>query len=227
MTADRGRLRAKALRVHRLLLAHYGQPALKEQRDPLDELILTILSQNTADVNSGRAWSSLRERFASWEEVLAADVTDVEEAIRIGGLARIKAARIQHILKTLAESRGRLDLSFLADLAVKEARSYLTALPGVGPKTAACVLLFSLHKAALPVDTHVHRVSRRVGLVPPKASAEKANLLLEELLPEESYYPFHLNVIRHGRELCKASKPRCDACPLLDACDYFTASDGG
>lgn len=219
-----GALRAKALRVHQLLLEHYGPPALKEQRAPLDELVLTILSQNTADTNSGRAWVSLRERFPSWHQVLSADVADIEDAIRVGGLAHIKATRIQRILKTL-EARGDLDLSFLADLPLEEARSYLSALPGVGPKTTACVLLFSLHKPALPVDTHVHRVARRVGLVPPRSSAEKAHVLLEELLPEETYYPFHLNVIRHGRQVCKASKPRCDACPLGVECDHFAKQE--
>jgi len=145
----------------------------------------------------------------------------VADAIRIGGLADVKAPRIQHILEQLQAERGALDLGFLAELPLDEARAYLTALHGVGPKTAACVLLFSLHRPALPVDTHVHRVSLRLGLVPPKASAEKANMLLEAQLAPDAYYPFHLNVIRHGREVCKAHKPLCAICPLTAECDYY------
>ena len=213
----------KTERVHALLLAAYGQPELKDQLDPLSELILTILSQNTADVNTARAYRALRRRFPTWEQVLAAPTRDVADAIRIGGLADIKAPRIQGILRQLQAERGALDLGFLADLPLDEARAYLTALHGVGPKTAACVLLFALHRPALPVDTHVHRVALRLGLVPPKASAEKANALLEAQLPPEAYYPFHLNVIRHGREVCKAHKPLCSLCPLTAECLYYQA----
>jgi len=212
--------RAKVLRVHQLLLGHYGEPVLKEQRDPLDELVMTILSQNTSDVNSGRAYKSLRRRFPVWEEVLEAQTDDVTESIRSGGLANIKASRIQNILRKLQKERGALDLDFLRGMAVAEGREYLDALPGVGPKTAACVLLFSLHKPALPVDTHVHRVARRLALIPDKASAEKAQVLLEEAVPQEAYYPFHLNMIRHGRTLCKAKNPRCENCPMIQECEH-------
>ena len=135
-------------------------------------------------------------------------------------LANIKAPRIQHILQKLHDERSSLDLSFLGEMPADEARKYLISLPGVGPKTAACVLLFSLQKPALPVDTHVHRVVRRIGLVPLKATPEKASTLLEQLFPQELYYPFHLNVIRHGRTLCKAAKPRCQVCPLAEECEY-------
>jgi endonuclease-3 len=214
---------SKTSRVHQLLLEAYGQPSLKEQRDPLSELVLTILSQNTADINTARAYAALRQRFATWEQVLAAPTAEVADAIRIGGLADIKAPRIQRILQQLHTERGALDLGFLADLPLEEARSYLTGLHGVGPKTAACVLLFALRRPALPVDTHVHRVSLRVGLVPPKTSADKAHLLLEAQLAPEEYYPFHLNVIRHGREVCKAQRPQCDACALNAVCDYYAA----
>jgi len=218
-------LRDKALWVHERLLTFYGEPTRKEQRDPLSELVLTILSQNTADVNTARSYAALRQRFATWEDVLAADPADVAEAIHIGGLANIKAPRIQRILQQLRAERGGLDLDFLATMPVAEARQYLTSLHGVGPKTAACVLLFSLHKPALPVDTHVHRIARRVGLVPDRASAEKAHEILESLLPEEAYYPFHLNVIHHGRTLCKAQKPQCGRCPLCASCDYARQHD--
>lgn len=214
---------AKALDTHRRLLAYYGEPALKERRDPLSELVVTILSQNTADVNTARAYRSLRQTFATWEEVLAAPVEALEDAIRMAGLANTKAPRIRRILEDLHQERGRLDLDFLDAMSTAEARSYLMALHGVGPKTAACVLLFSLHKPALPVDTHVHRVSLRVGLVPPKTSPERTEELLEAMLPPDTYYPFHLNVILHGRTLCTAARPRCSECPLLPICDYGAA----
>ena len=210
----------RALVVHRLLMTRYGEPEIKVRRDPLSELVMAILSQNTADVNSHRAWDSLKERFPSWPQVLEASTDELAEAIHIGGLARIKAPRIQHILKEIEADRETLDLSFLDALSVSDARAYLTAFPGVGPKTASCVLLFALHKPALPVDTHVLRVSLRVGLVPPKTTAEKAALILEEALPSTAYYPFHLNVIHHGRTVCKASRPGCDSCALTCVCDY-------
>jgi len=153
--------------------------------------------------------------------VLGADVRALADAIRVGGLADIKAPRIQHILRSLQAERGELDLSFLGDMSVQDARRYLAGLPGVGPKTAACVLLFSLGKPALPVDTHVHRVVLRLGLAPPKASAERASEILEDILPQDAYYPFHLNIIRHGRTLCKAQRPLCDACALACECRYY------
>lgn len=221
MAEASGDLRTKARLIHELLLEHYGEPVLGGTLDPLSELILTILSQNTADTNSGRAYDSLRERFPTWEAVLGADPADLAEAIHIGGLANIKAPRIQEILRQLQEERGSLSLDFLADIPVADAREYLTSLHGVGPKTAACVLLFALHKPVFPVDTHVHRVTRRLGLIPQKATPEKTGLLLEEMVPEEVYYPFHVNLIRHGRAVCKAGRPRCEACPIAQECDYL------
>lgn len=211
----------RALHMHHLLLGYYGEPERKEWQDPLSELIQTILSQNTADVNTDRSYRALRDRFPTWEEVLAAPTQEVADAIRPGGLAEIKAPRIQNVLRRVCEERGELSLGFLDDMPVDQARQYLLSFHGVGPKTAACVLLFALGKPALPVDTHVHRVTRRIGLVPWQATAEQANVRLEELLPAEAYYPFHLNVIRHGRTLCAAGKPRCDLCPLSEICDYY------
>jgi len=221
MTDATAELRAKTLRAHHALLDHYGPPRKKERRDPLSELIVTILSQNTADVNTERAYRRLRERFATWEEALAAPVEEIQAAIRVAGLSQIKAPRIRAILEDLDRERGAPSLDFLADLPVGEAREYLTSLHGVGHKTAACVLLFSLHMPALPVDTHVHRVALRLGLVPPKTSAERANALLEDLVPEDLYYPFHLLFIEHGRTLCKAQRPRCPECPVSGECVYY------
>jgi len=221
---DGSRLRLKALRVHESLLGLYGEPERKEKMDPLSELIQTVLSQNTADVNTARAYASLRQRFPTWRDVLDAPTAQVADAIRQGGLADIKAPRIQGILRRLQEERGELNLDLLASMPVDEARAYLLSFAGVGPKTAACVLLFSLDKPALPVDTHVHRVTKRLGLVAAKATAEQANAQLEGLLPTELYYSFHLNVIRHGRTLCVAGRPRCSLCALGSLCDYCCGS---
>lgn len=213
-------LEAKAQRIYDLLLEHLGEPPPRGPADPLSELVLTILSQNTADTNSSRAYDALRQRFPTWEEVLEADTSELAETIRIGGLANVKAPRIQAILRQLRAERGHLDLDFLADMSVAEAREYLTSLRGVGLKTASCVLLFALHKPAFPVDTHIHRVTRRLGLVPAKANPDQTSALLESLVPESAYYVFHVNLIRHGRTLCKASSPQCHACFLAADCDY-------
>ena len=215
------RQQAKALAIHDRLVCEYGPRSERHRvQDPLSELIYTILSQNTADVNTRRSSEGLRRRFPTWSAVRDADVQEVEEAIRIGGLARIKAPRIQAILRQITEERGELSLGFLADTPVEEARQWLISLKGVGHKTAACVLLFSLGKPALPVDTHVHRVTRRLGLVPRKASPEKTNHLLEAMIPPALYYPFHMNIITHGRRICKAQRPLCDRCALVDLCDH-------
>ena len=214
-------VRALAQRLHTALLAHYGMPKPRVRRDPLSELILTILSQNTSDTNTARAYAELRQRFGDWEQVRLAPTQAVADAIRVGGLANVKAPRIKRILEDLHKEHGKLSLGFLGDLETGEARSYLEGMRGVGPKTAACVLLFSLQKPALPVDTHVHRVTMRVGILPNGTSAAKAHLLLEELLPQKAYYPFHLNVIRHGRTICHAKNPECDVCPITDLCAYY------
>jgi endonuclease-3 len=220
---------SKALTVHQLLTEEYGQHEWQPRLDPLSELIFTILSQNTSDVNRDRAWQRLKDRFPSWESVLAADAAEIAEAIRPGGLADIKAPRIQETLRVIKreqcpefdEGRGEFTLDFLAEMEVDEAKQWLTSLNGVGPKTAAIVLLFSLGKPAFPVDTHIHRVSRRLGLIGPKTSRERAHEVLEELLPPEIYYTFHLNLIAHGRAVCKSQRPRCATCVLREHCDYY------
>jgi len=165
----------------------------------------------------------MKERFPTWESVLAADAAEVAEAIRPGGLANVKAPRIQEALRVVKLERGEFTLDFLAEIEVDAAKRWLTSLHGVGPKTAAIVLLFSLGRHAFPVDTHVHRVSRRLGLIAPKTSREQAHEVLEELLPSEIYYTFHLNLIAHGREICRSQRPRCAACLLREHCDYYRA----
>ncbi len=202
------------------LSALYGEPELRTHRDPMTELILTILSQNTSDANSGRAFMRLMSKFPAWEALLAADPAEIEDAISVGGLAKVKTPRIKRILEEIWAQRGSFDLTFLGDMPLDEAKAWLRALPGVGPKTAACVLMFALGRPALPVDTHVHRVSQRLGLVPKKATAEKSHDLLEAQLEPDEVYPFHIPLIKHGRRICHAQRPKCDQCPLLDGCPF-------
>lgn len=224
-SGERGEQAALVEAVDGLLERYYGPPVLKPQLDPTSELVQTILSQNTSDINSGRAFEQLRRRYATWEQVLALPTDELEETIRPAGLARVRALRIQAVLRQIRDEYGSTDLGFLRAWPVQRAREYLISLPGVGPKTAACVLLFSLHMPALPVDTHVHRVAGRVGLIPRKVSAEKAHLMLEELVAPARYYPFHLLMIQHGRTLCKAPHPQCAVCPLVYRCQ--DAASGG
>ncbi|MCL4533919.1 MAG: endonuclease III [Bacteroidetes bacterium] len=212
--------KAKAWKVHRLLLAEYGDREWHAHADPLSELIQTILSQQTSDVNSHRAFAELRSRFPSWEAVRDAPLEQVAAAIQGSGLSNIKAPRIQRVLREVSRE-GRLDLEFLRDMPTAEARAWLRSLSGVGPKTAACVLLFSLGKPALPVDTHVFRVSCRLGLILPRISVERAHDELEALLPPEAYYAFHINMITHGRRVCHAQRPAHELCVLQAECDYF------
>lgn len=193
----------------------YGRPRPTPSRDPLAELILTVLSQNTADTNSGRAFVQLMRHYPSWDAVAASPLDDLIATIQSGGLAQQKAPRIHAILRAVAERSPDWNLSFLETMPLEEARAWLRALPGVGPKTAACVLLFSLGRPALPVDTHVERVSKRLGLIPEKATADQAHDLLEALVDPVHYYPFHMLLIKHGRRICAARKPACDRCPIL------------
>jgi endonuclease III len=200
------------------LRKRFGELEPPRRTDPLEELILTVLSQHTSDVNADRAFTQLRATYPTWDEVVDAPAVAVADTIRSGGLANTKAPRIQAILRDVHMREGRFDLTVLRDLPDAEARAYLTSLPGVGPKTAAVVLSFALGRDAIPVDTHVHRVSRRLGLVPPKASAERADRLLHDLVPEGLRTPLHVALIRLGREICKAPVPRCRRCPLKDLC---------
>ena len=216
--ASPGVLRRRARTVLNRLRARYGELAPPRRSDPLEELILTVLSQHTSDVNAERSFEGLRAAFPSWADVVRAPTQAVADAIRSGGLADTKAPRIQAILREVEERRGAFDLSFLAGLSDDEARAELVSLPGVGPKTAAVVLSFSLGRDAMPVDTHVHRVTGRLGLVPPRTTAERADRLLHELVPEGLRTQLHVALIRLGREICKAPTPRCRMCPLNDIC---------
>jgi endonuclease III len=213
-TATPRRVRAILNRLER----RYGALVPPRSTDPLDELILTVLSQHTSDLNADRAFTSLRSAFPTWNAVVEAPSSKVADAIRGGGLANTKAPRIQAILAEVREREGSYDLSRLRDLSDAKARAYLTSLPGIGPKTAAVVLSFALGRDAIPVDTHVHRVARRLGLVPQTASAERADRLLHDLVPQGLRTRLHVGLIRLGREICKAPIPRCGVCPLNDLC---------
>jgi endonuclease-3 len=216
-------LAERALKVHERLLEFYGEPVWRNPLPAIDELVSTILSQNTNDNNRDRAFNSLRARFGTWEAVRDADPMEVVNAIRPAGLANQKGPRIQQVLRSITEERGSLDLSFLGDLPVDEARAWLMRFNGVGPKTAAIVLCFSLEKNAFPVDTHIYRVTGRIGLRPERMTVEQAHPHLESLFPPETYYPAHLNIIRLGREICTARRPFCEKCPILDLCDFGRA----
>jgi endonuclease-3 len=221
--SERSVTRALVRWVHRRLLDHYGRPLWAPNYAPVEELVGTILSQHTSDVNSERAFTALTAAFSSWEAVRDAPVDQLTETIRRGGLAIVKARRIQATLRALTDRDGQVRLPDLRRMRRKRALALLTSLPGVGRKTAACVLLFGAHVPALPVDTHVHRVALRVGLVAPRTSPEATTNTLEAALDVDDYYAFHVNVIRLGREICKAPNPRCELCPLTERCRTFQA----
>ena len=213
-------LKKRAIKIHETLLNAFGEPIWRNPLPAIDELVSTILSQNTNDVNRDRAFDALRAKFPTWESVRDAKEKDVIAAIKPAGLANQKGPRIQQVLKEITKERGSLDLQFLADMPLEEARSWLTKFNGVGPKTAAIVLCFSLGKPAFPVDTHVYRVTGRIGLRPEKMTVEQAHPHLESVFPPETYYAAHLNIIRLGREVCNARKPMCSQCPIKLLCDY-------
>ncbi|MGQ9597953.1 MAG: endonuclease III domain-containing protein [Anaerolineae bacterium] len=221
MTESENELREKANEIHRRLLQVYGLPTRQPELDPVSQLVNTILSQNTNDKNRDLAFMQLRQRYETWEQVRDADPAEVIEAIRPAGLANQKGPRIQEALRYITQQRGELDLNFLADWPLDAAKAWLSSLNGVGPKTAAIVLLFSLGKPAFPVDTHIHRVTQRLGLIGPRVSREQAHTILEGLLAPTDYFAFHLNVIRHGREICVSRNPRCHRCSLRPLCNYY------
>ena len=213
------KLEAKLFVVTDRLRAVYGRP-VHRPGDPLSELVRTVLSQNTSDVNSGRAYRALREAFPTWEQAARARPTAVERAIRIGGLARTKSRRIHDLLREVREREGRLSLRSLRGLDLAAAKGRLTGLAGVGPKTRACVLLFACDLPAFPVDTHIHRIARRLGLVPEGASPERTQEILEPAVAPGRALDLHLNLIRLGREVCRPRTPRCPHCPLRPSCRW-------
>jgi endonuclease III len=205
--------------IHRRLGRAFGPLDAPRRLDPLEELILTVLSQNTSDVNRDRAYTVMRERFPTWEALAEADPADLASAIRPGGLANVKAPRLLAVLAEIRDREGgSLDLSWMRRAHSAQVRDYLTTLPGVGPKTAACVLAFALGRPALPVDTHVHRVARRLGFFDERTNAAKAHVVMEELVPSRIRVRMHVGLIRLGRTICRAGRPACGACPLQDLC---------
>ncbi|HYO89232.1 MAG TPA: endonuclease III [Candidatus Limnocylindrales bacterium] len=223
MIPDFARRSAKYEPVVAALRDLYGYPGWRPYLEPLDELIDCILSQSTNDGNRDRAFAALKVRFPTWDEVLYAPESEVIDAIKPAGLSNQKGPRIQGVLRRIQVERGALNIDFLGDLPVEEAKAWLTQFEGVGPKTAAIVLCFAFNMPAFPVDTHIHRLGQRIGFLPEGISADKAHPLMEAIIPPDDYYAFHLNLIRHGREICHARKPACDRCPLIAHCDYFQA----
>jgi endonuclease-3 len=204
--------------IHRRLRKEYGPLDPPRRLDPLEELILTILSQNTSDVNRDRAWAGLRTRYPTWEAMARARPGQVAAAIRPGGLANVKAPRIVAVLREIRAREGGFDLSWMRGASDREIIEYLASLPGVGPKTVACVLAFSLGRPALPVDTHVHRVAERLGMLPAGTPAARAHAILADLIPSRQRISMHVGLIRHGRALCRVGRPRCERCPIFDLC---------
>ncbi|CAN5762234.1 endonuclease III [soil metagenome] len=205
--------------VHDRLTKEHGPQQPQTGGSITQCLVGTVLSQHTSDVNSARAFAALEQSFDSWEDVAEAPVEQVRDAIRPGGLAETKAARIQRVLRTVRQREGRIDLSRLNSLADEEVNDYLCSLPGVGPKTAACVMAFAMGRHAFPVDTHVLRVARRLGWIAPKSSAEAAGRELTPRIPPAIRYSLHVALIDHGRRVCRSRRPRCSECLVLDLCD--------
>jgi endonuclease-3 len=207
--------------IIRLLSAEYGRRKWHQRQSPIEVLVQTVLSQNTSDRNSGRAFEQLLASFGSWEDVANASVSEISHVIKAGGLGDVKARYIKQALEEIRRRRRGFGLEFLRKLPVDEARDWLRQLPGVGMKTASCVLLFSLGMPALPVDTHVLRVAKRLGLIDPRVSAEQAHRRLEGLVPPQDVYQFHVLLIEHGRRICKAQRPRCKECVLGGLCPSY------
>jgi endonuclease-3 len=207
------------LEIYRRLDERHGPLEPPRRRDPIEELILTVLSQNTSDVNRDRAFAAMRDRYPTWEELADGDPFELAAAIKPGGLSNIKAPRILAILREIRERQGNsLDLGWMRHASSEAVRDYLMSLPGVGPKTAACVLAFALERPALPVDTHVFRVARRLGFFDERTDAIRAHRAMQELVPEELQVRMHVGLIRHGRTICRAGRPACEVCPLQELC---------
>lgn len=215
-------MQEKIRQILDLLKREYGAPERQPRPDPVSVLVQTVLSQNTSDANSRAAFQSLLASFDNWEDIADADINTIADCIRCGGLRRIKAQRLKQALREIMRKRGRLELDFLSQLTPSDAESWLQRLPGVGLKTARCVLLFSLGLPALPVDTHILRVTKRLGLIRPKASLREAHHVLGEVVSPEDVYLFHILVIEHGRRICQARYPNCQACVLKKMCASYS-----
>jgi endonuclease-3 len=214
-------LKQKATDIDRILTKVYGRKNAELEDDPLDTLVGTILSQNTTDKNSHRAFQALKKAYPSWGSLMGEDTGNVAKVIRSGGLAGIKAARILGALEFINKERGVLNIDFLKDMGPQDAEAWLAQMKGVGPKTRSIVLLFSLGMPAFPVDTHIHRVTKRIGLIGPRVSREQAQTDLAALVPRSEFYNFHINLIDHGRAVCQARKPRCPMCQISRYCEFF------
>ncbi|MCX6657238.1 MAG: endonuclease III [Euryarchaeota archaeon] len=217
-------LKRKATDIDRILTKVYGRKDAELEDDPLDTLVETILSQNTTDKNSHRAFQALKKAYPSWCSLMGEDADKVAKVIRSGGLAGIKASRILGALQFINRERGVLDIDFLRDMSPQDAEAWLAQMKGVGPKTRSIVLLFSLGMPAFPVDTHIHRVTKRIGLIGPRVSREQAQTDLAALVPRREFFNYHINLIEHGRTVCQARKPRCSMCQISRYCDYFVST---
>jgi len=201
----------------------FGEPKLKRKSDPLSMRINIILSQATSDANSDRTFRNVKKRFTNWENVLAADESEIADAIRLGGLANQKAKVIKNLLSQIKEIRGTVSLKFIEKMSNDEARDFLLNFRGIGPKTVACTLLFACHKEVFPIDTHIFRILKRMGILPEKITDTKAHRLLDDLAPTGKFYSLHVNLIRLGRNICRPRDPLCEQCPLIEYCDYGAA----
>ena len=203
------------------LRAVYDEPKRGRGLDPLDVLIETILSQSTTNANSKRAFESLKQRFPDWELARRARISSIEAAIKSGGLAKQKSVRIKELLNEIHRRRGSLDLAFLKTAPLEEASAFLGSFKGVGPKTVACTLLFAFNRPLFPIDTHIFRIARRLGLIPEKCSDDEAHQLMREMIPSKHYFEVHINLIRLGRQICRPRDPLCERCGLVDYCEYY------
>ena len=210
--------KSNVVRLSHVLKKEYGVISWFPRRDAINELVYTILSQHTSDINSERAFENLISHFESIKAISNADVSEIERCIKTAGLHKIKAVRIKDVLNIIESRIGGVDLSFLAEMPLEPAKNWLKSLPGIGPKTAAIVLCFSFGMPAMPVDTHIYRVSRRLGLIDSKVSADKAHDLMEKIVAPNEIFPFHMYLIKHGRAVCKALRPRCNECVVASMC---------
>jgi len=207
--------------VYQALAQSYGEPVWQPHHPPVDELVCTILSQATSDINRDKGFQALKARYPDWESVMNAPEADVIETIYSAGLANQKGPRIQATLRFIYQERGTIDLDFLKDMPLEAAQKWLTQINGIGPKTAAIVLLFSFGRPCFPVDTHVFRITRRLGLIDHKVTADKAHNILQNRGEAKTFYSMHMNLIRHGRTICRAQNPKCEICTLQQLCDHF------